>query len=180
MTLLLLALVALLAYANGSNDNSKGVATSSAMVRRRPAGVALCRADYRSRRGGLILAFRRIAEKLQHRPVRQRNRRTGYRLLHRRADRRIRVGHLCDLHGAAGLDDTCDSWIAHRRGTRGRWQRPGAMAVLGKSFVLPLVLSPVLSLTLVYLLAGRWFGSSGKWPSRKSLASSSSRWLRWE
>lgn len=154
MTGLLLVLVALLAYANGSNDNSKGVATlvgyGAATARRALLFAAVttalggCVSFWSS--GGLLKSFS-----------------TGP-----------------FAHGVSGLDTAfftavligAFGWVIFATFTGlpvstthailGSLIGAGLVAlggekvqwsVLGKSFVVPLVLSPILSLAIVYVMA---------------------------
>jgi PiT family inorganic phosphate transporter len=154
MTVWLLVLVALLAYANGSNDNSKGVATlvgyGAATPRRALLYAALTTAIgaavsfiysggllksfstglFAPATGGLNLAFF-MAVLLGA---------FGWVILATFTGLPVSTTHaiMGSLIGA-GLVSVGRDQV--------RW------SVLEKGFVLPLVLSPVLSLTIVYLLA---------------------------
>jgi inorganic phosphate transporter, PiT family len=154
MTVLLLVLVALLAYANGSNDNCKGVATlvgyGAATARQAllyaTITTAIGAAISYGFAGGLLKSFS-----------------TGL-----------------VAKGTAGLDDACFlsvligafGWVicatftglpvSTTHAIMGALIGAGLVAVgrdkvqwaiLGRGFVLPLVLSPVLGLAIVYVLA---------------------------
>lgn len=154
MTGLLLVLVALLAYANGSNDNSKGVATLVGYGVARARGALLYAAITTALGGAISFWF------------------SGGLL------KSFSTGLFA--HGVSGLNTAffiavligAFGWVIFATVTglpvstthaiMGSLIGAGLVAigrnkvqwtVLGKGFVLPLVLSPVLSLAIVYVLA---------------------------
>ena len=154
MTLLLLALVALLAYANGSNDNSKGVATlvgyGAATPRRALLYAALTTAIGGAVSfwfsGGLLKSFS-----------------TGpFARGTLGLDTAFFIAVLIGAFGWVIFATFTGLPVSTTHAILGSLIGAGLVAVgkdqvrwavLGKSFVLPLVLSPILSLAIVYLLA---------------------------
>jgi PiT family inorganic phosphate transporter len=154
MTGLLLVLVALLAYANGSNDNSKGVATlvgyGAATPRRALLYAALTTAI-----GGAV-SFLYSGGLLQSFSTGLFSKSTG------RLDTAFFISVLIGAFGWVIFATFTGLPVSTTHAIMGALIGAGMVAVgkdhvqwavLGKSFALPLVLSPVLSLTIVHLLA---------------------------
>ena len=153
MTVLLLILVALLAYANGSNDNSKGVATLVGYGAARP-GQALIYAAVTTLigaaisfgfSGGLLKSFS-----------------TGLFAKGAAPDPSFFIAVLIGAFGWVIFATFTGLPVSTTHAILGSLIGAGLIAfgkdklqwaILGKSFVVPLVLSPILSLTIVYAVA---------------------------
>lgn len=154
MTGLLLVLVALLAYANGSNDNSKGVATLVGYGAASARGALLYAALTTALGGAISFWFsggllKSFSTGLFARGV------SGL-------DTAFFTAVLIGAFGWVIFATLTGLPVSTTHAIMGSLMGAGLVAigrdkvqwaVLGKAFVLPLVLSPVLSLAIVYVLA---------------------------
>lgn len=155
MTIALISLVALLAFANGSNDNGKGVATLVGFGAARPwqalvfatIATALGGAASFFLAGGLLKAFSGgwlfqsgiVLDRAFYAAVLIGA--CGWVLLANRLGMPVSTTH-------AIIGALCGAGLVAFGGARFHW------LMLGQRFAVPLALSPVLSLATVYLLAG--------------------------
>lgn len=154
MTGLLLVLVALLAYANGSNDNSKGVATLVGYGAATPRRALLYAALTTGIGGAVSLVYSGgLLKSFSTGPFSKST--VGL-------DHAFFIAVLIGAFGWVIFATFTGLPVSTTHAILGSLIGAGMVAVgkdhvqwavLGKSFVLPLVLSPVLSLTIVYLLA---------------------------
>ena len=154
MSVFLLVLVALLAFANGSNDNSKGVATLVGFGAARPL-QALIYATISTALGGIVSFF--LAGGLLKGFSGNWLFETGVSL-----DQRFYVAVLIGACGWVFLATNTGMPVSTTHAIVGALTGAGLYsfgnarfqwAVLGQRFAVPLAVSPILSLVVVYLLA---------------------------
>ena len=154
MTLLLLSLTALLAFANGSNDNSKGVATLVGFGAARPL-QALIYATIATSLGGIVSFF--LAGGLLESF-------SGSWLFAGSItlDQRFYIAVLIGACGWVFLATKIGMPVSTTHAIIGALTGAGLFSfgtakfqwpMLGHNFALPLALSPILSLTIVYVIA---------------------------